>query len=85
VEQTVYYVTILCVNSVGLIYVIYNWIKYRFTKKKDINSFMLFLLNFFTPMIPWVVKLEDVNMNLLLLFIFLNFSFFLINLKINKN
>ncbi|AIQ27071.1 hypothetical protein P40081_01805 [Paenibacillus sp. FSL P4-0081] len=84
-EQTVYYVTILCVNSVGLIYVIYNWIKYRFTKKKDINSFMLFLLNFFTPMIPWVVKLEDVNMNLLLLFIFLNFSFFLINLKINKN
>lgn len=84
-EQTVYYVTILSVNSVGLIYVIYNWIKYRFTKKKDINSFMLFLLNFFTPMIPWVVKLEDVNMNLLLLFIFLNFSFFLINLKINKN
>ncbi|AIQ38891.1 hypothetical protein R50912_01620 [Paenibacillus sp. FSL R5-0912] len=84
-EQTVFYVTILCLNSVGLIYVIYNWIKYRFTKKKDINSFMLFLMNFFTPMIPWVVKFEDLNMNLLLLFIFLNFSFFLINFKITKN
>lgn len=84
-EQTIFYVTILCVNSFGLIYVIYNWIRYKFTQKKDINSFMLFLLNFFTPMLPWVIKMEELNMNLLLVFIILNFSFFLINLKVNKN